>query len=310
MIQPYSWALYRPPDELNYSLVWTSIGKEDAWDEKACDDCMHELLNKTRSDGRCNLSEDCWRKVISDEQSGYSLAHQVIYILLGINICSIVYGASIPCLLHVPITDDSYPQSGCLEDLERMTRETTTERSLDKLLQTLCTRIFIEANSLAAADFPLEYRDLFMEQIGICGDAGFVDQTELSWLEHILSWQAPIGCYYQFDHEYIDPINFDPNGYGTYRRKKRAEKAMGITGTTGATTTRTITSRKSARRTSVSPSSSRPQTAAAAAATATATAAATAKPHKCLAHRTNVALLAMRSFLVRFVETLYGVGAH
>lgn len=96
--------------------------------------------------------------------------------------------------------------------------------------------------------------------VGVCGEAGFVDQTELSWLKQILSWQAPSGCYYQFDHENLSPENFKPHMYGSYRRRKRAEKR--ITG---------------------------------------------AESELCLAHRTAVALLAMQSFLVRFIETLHGL---
>ncbi|KAA0191375.1 UPF0764 protein C16orf89 [Fasciolopsis buskii] len=233
-VQPYSWALYRPPDDLNYSLTWTEAGKQDSWEEKLSDDCMHELINKSE-DGRCNLSPQCWRVVTSDQQCGYSLTHQVIYILTGIN-------------------------SGCLGELEHLAKLTTPERSVDKLLRTLCTRIMIEANHIAVANFTLEYRDLFMEQIGVCGEAGFVDQTELSWLKQILSWQAPSGCYYQFDHENLSPENFKPHMYGSYRRRKRAEKR--ITG---------------------------------------------AESELCLAHRTAVALLAMQSFLVRFIETLHGL---
>ncbi|THD27907.1 hypothetical protein D915_001304 [Fasciola hepatica] len=233
-VQPYSWALYRPPGELNYSLKWTESGKKDDFEEKVSDDCMHELINKSE-DGRCSVSPQCWQMVTSDQRCGYSLTHQVIYILTGIN-------------------------SGCLEDLEYLSKLTTPERSLDKLLQTLCTRIMIEANHIAAAEFALEYRDLFMEQIGVCGEAGFVDQTELSWLEKILSWQAPSGCYYQFDHENLSPENFKPHMYGSYRRRKRAEKR--IKGS---------------------------------------------ESELCLAHRTAVALIAMQSFLVRFVETLYGL---
>ncbi|KAL3310916.1 hypothetical protein Ciccas_010511 [Cichlidogyrus casuarinus] len=66
-----------------------------------------------------------------------------------------------------------------------------------------------------------ELHDLFMEQIGLCGEAGYTEMARSDWLSMILSWQDSSGCFKQMQSELMNQQNFDPKKYGNFR--KRAE---------------------------------------------------------------------------------------
>ncbi|KAF8571290.1 hypothetical protein P879_02145 [Paragonimus westermani] len=109
--------------------------------------------------------------------------------------------------------------------MENMIREQNPTSSLNHMLQTLCSRVAVEAQTIADAGFPAELRDLLMEHIGICGTAGFLELANPQWLDVIRSWQAENGCYHKFDGERFNPENFRPGTYGKSRRK-RAEQML------------------------------------------------------------------------------------
>ncbi|OON14044.1 hypothetical protein X801_10168 [Opisthorchis viverrini] len=97
--------------------------------------------------------------------------------------------------------------------------------TLNDRLERLCSRVAKEIKYIESMNYPSELRDLFMEQVGICGYAGFLSVCQPKYLEQILSWQASNGCFHIFNKEVIAPENFDPNRYGHYRRK-RSEQAL------------------------------------------------------------------------------------
>ncbi|KAF7257647.1 hypothetical protein EG68_05474 [Paragonimus skrjabini miyazakii] len=196
-VSPHAWGLYYSPRKLNFSIEWTTDMSRDRWEEEECDSCMMELKRKTALNA-CNISEACWERVSQEKMSFYSLTHQVIYLMLGIN-------------------------SGCGFQMESMMKEKDPTASLNHMLQTLCSRVAVEAQTIADAGFPAELRDLFMEHIGICGTAGFLELANPQWLDIIQSWQAESGCYYKFDNERFNPENFKPGTYGKSRRKRAEE---------------------------------------------------------------------------------------
>jgi Domain of unknown function (DUF4735) len=71
-------------------------------------------------------------------------------------------------------------------------------RELDRLIGAACEKILHETEAIAASNFPASRRDLFLEQVALCGlqdgpGAAFVRPR---WLREALKWQKPrTGCY-------------------------------------------------------------------------------------------------------------------
>ncbi|KAJ2946020.1 hypothetical protein O0L34_g4940 [Tuta absoluta] len=59
----------------------------------------------------------------------------------------------------------------------------------------LCIQIYKEAKSLEAWDHPAGTKTLFMQQILYCGTQGYGEFIKPRWMNKIMSWQEPKGCY-------------------------------------------------------------------------------------------------------------------
>ncbi|KAM3171817.1 hypothetical protein ACTXT7_015836 [Hymenolepis weldensis] len=115
----------------------------------------------------------------------------------------------------------------CENQLLDMAKRHLATPSIENQLYEFCSKIYSEARTFEEYDFPKELRDLFLEQIGVCGIAGFTEIARPDWLNFILKWQSPIsGCFHLFIGERMDPENFNPQRYGNYRRRKRSEMMM------------------------------------------------------------------------------------
>ncbi|KAK4475158.1 hypothetical protein MN116_002242 [Schistosoma mekongi] len=200
LLKPQLWNNFYPIALLNYSLKYEIVNKIDSWTEYDCDNCLREFLHKTK-DGFCQISNQCWESASDHSETEYTLTHQVFYLMIGI-------------------------QSNCRRTMNYLLQLNHSGMNTDRYLQQLCTNVAFEAQIIANKDFPVDYRDLFMEQVGFCGLAGFWQICKIDWLLKIISWQSKNGCYHKFYTEKMNPKNFDPNLYGHYKRRKRSEQRL------------------------------------------------------------------------------------
>lgn len=66
---------------------------------------------------------------------------------------------------------------------------------IESLIQNLCSKILSEANEFEKHDYPFILRDLFFEQIALCGLEGFSEFAKPSWRDKVISWQTETGCF-------------------------------------------------------------------------------------------------------------------
>ncbi|EUB62713.1 UPF0764 protein C16orf89 -like protein [Echinococcus granulosus] len=176
-----------------------SIFTDDNISEVLSDHCLLEFTQHD-SHPQCAISRECFANMNADNHTSYSLTHQILYYLVGI-------GAR--CDLQLIDLAGAEPHV----------------ESVEQKMAQFCAKIDSEARTLAKNDFPKEARDLFMEQVGMCGVAGFTQIARPEWLDRIVTWQNPhSGCYHRFRGENFDPENFNPLRYGNYR--KRSESWM------------------------------------------------------------------------------------
>ncbi|CAH8511786.1 unnamed protein product [Dicrocoelium dendriticum] len=200
LTEPYVWDLYYPPRGIRYQPKCAPNLKNHRWGERDCDNCMNEIYY-SKYPG-CGITSQCWLNGTRVAMSGYSVTHQLIYLLIGAS-------------------------SECGGSLEERLRSEKPPATWSGLMHTMCGRMKVETETIANAGFPDSFRDLLMEQISVCGAAGFLELSKPEWLDVIISWQASNGCYHKFKEEVIPPENFDPKQYGNYRRrKKRSEIPM------------------------------------------------------------------------------------
>ncbi|GAA47983.1 UPF0764 protein C16orf89 homolog [Clonorchis sinensis] len=194
MMKPSTLKKYFLRRPLKTSEPWAYDPNLDNWREEDCDICMNQIGGGD-SQSRCTLSEMCWKNATTTQMSGYSLAHQVLYLLIGIN-------------------------NNCGSLMDAHIARLDSQITVNGMLERLCGRIAKEIKYIESMNYPSALRDLFMEQVGICGYAGFLSVCQPNYLQQILSWQATNGCFHKFNEEVIAPENFDPNRYGHYRRKR------------------------------------------------------------------------------------------
>lgn len=104
------------------------------------------------------------------------------------------------------------------------------QQPLRQLFDGYCANVYAEALGYEKRNFPSEIRDLFMEQIGLCGEAGYTQMAQWRWLPLIMSWERSSGCYGFFFDEQVDEHNFDYSTYGKVKRglsrRKRVEQII------------------------------------------------------------------------------------
>ncbi|CAH8873047.1 unnamed protein product [Trichobilharzia szidati] len=200
LLNPQLWNRFYPVTLLNYSSIYHSKNEGGSMTEYDSDNCLRELLDKT-DDGLCEISDKCWKLVTDESETDYGLTHQLLYIMIGL-------------------------QSNCGETMNYLLKSDRPWMNTETYMQQLCTNVAIEAQTIANNSFPVESRDLFMEQVGFCGIAGFWQICRMDWLNKIIAWQEVNGCYHKFNKELINPRNFGPNEYGHYKRRKRSEEIL------------------------------------------------------------------------------------
>lgn len=195
---------------------------DDGFDEKFSDDCIREFYG-AGGQPRCSISSGCWNTLVRSEgRKDYFLTHQVFYLLSGINA---------NCLYNLTVMARSQSSSP---------EANVDDHPLRRLFDRFCGRVLVAASEQEAEGFPAINRDLFMEQIGLCGLAGYTSEFgQARWRGPVLSWQRANGCYGAFPNEPIASENFNPKRYGNYRRRRRRKRSEALMAGDGCLSHRT-----------------------------------------------------------------------
>ncbi|XP_050506332.1 UPF0764 protein C16orf89 homolog [Diabrotica virgifera virgifera] len=130
--------------------------------------CLREILELTTGD-TCYVSTICKDMMTNTSRmdTGYLLTHRLLYIQI-----KRLEGCIVP--------EDPVP----IKEYTRL----------------FCSYILKEAKTNEYLKFP--YHDIFMEQVLLCGMEGFAEFLNKPWLETIIKWQNPQGCFESVSKEF------------------------------------------------------------------------------------------------------------
>ncbi|XP_006090448.1 UPF0764 protein C16orf89 homolog [Myotis lucifugus] len=191
-IQPGFWKLPHVWTHTNTSMVYPTIEIQDSFSEEHSDMCLVQLLGTgTDSSRPCKLSDFCRTLMTKPGCSGYCLSHQLLFFL-------------------------SARMKGCTKGLFHQSQH---------YMDLFCANMMDLNHRAEAVGYAYPIRDIFMENIMLCGIGGFSDFYKLRWLEAILSWQKPQeGCFGRPDTEDEELSNVIQHQQHSLRRVKRREK--------------------------------------------------------------------------------------
>lgn len=179
-------------------LVYPERRNTDCFGENSSDRCMSQLLG-TWKDYRvpCLDTAKCRKMMTTVNCADYSLSHQLLYLIIAeIKNCT---------------------------DIVKLGKAV----SIQHLKKVYCTNMMKINLEIEDEDFPLHRRDLFMENIMLCGMIGYSDFIKTQWLEAILSWQNPTGCYLRIDlGRSVQPTEKERNAFTKHKRVKRRDRLM------------------------------------------------------------------------------------
>uniref|UniRef100_A0A8P4G488 Chromosome 16 open reading frame 89 n=1 Tax=Dicentrarchus labrax TaxID=13489 RepID=A0A8P4G488_DICLA len=202
-----SWTFWVIPPGLSAtdpSLVYPSTVTTECYDEQLSDKCLTLLLGTWKMNGTpCIVTKPCRDTMTQFGCPHYSLSHQLLYFMIG-------------------------KMRGCTNLLKgdtRPSRENMTERSYEKIF---CSNMMKTNQDIIRDGLTEQTVDIFIENILICGLAGFSDFYKADWLQHILRLQdEEVGCFGR-DKSVISQIIGDEllEQLQPHRRVKRREKIL------------------------------------------------------------------------------------
>ncbi|XP_008567343.1 PREDICTED: UPF0764 protein C16orf89 homolog [Galeopterus variegatus] len=161
-VQPGFWKLPHVWAHTNASLVYPTVEPQDSFSEESSDACLVQLLGTGADSSQpCGLSDFCRTFMTKPGCSGYYLSHQLLFFLLA-------------------------RMKGCTKGPFRQSQH---------YINLFCANMMDLNRRAEAIVYAYPTRDIFMENIMLCGMGGFSDFYKLRWLEAILSWQMPQGCF-------------------------------------------------------------------------------------------------------------------
>ncbi|KAM9746260.1 UPF0764 protein C16orf89 homolog isoform 2-T2 [Menidia menidia] len=199
-----SWTFWRVPEDWTSTdpvLQFRTSAGAECYDEPMSDQCLTLLLGTWKAGGTaCIVTQTCRETMTRFGCPRYSLSHQMLYFLVGRMGCvSLLRGDSRPSRLNL------------------------TELHYEKIF---CSNM-LRANQDAASGGPAQH-DLFIENILICGLAGFSDFHKPEWLQLILQLQdEELGCFGR-DKSVMSQMIGDEllEQLQPHRRVKRREKVL------------------------------------------------------------------------------------
>ncbi|XP_034749395.1 UPF0764 protein C16orf89 homolog [Etheostoma cragini] len=202
-----SWSFWLIPQEWSStdpSLVSSSTMTTECYDEQLSDKCLTLLLGTWKINGTpCIVTKPCRDTMTRFGCPHYSLSHQLLYFMIG-------------------------KMRGCTNLLKgdtRASRVNITERSYQKIF---CSNMMKTNQDIIRDGLTEQTVDIFIENILVCGLAGFSDFYKVDWLQHILRLQdEEVGCFGR-DKRIISQIIGDEllEQLQLHRRVKRREKIL------------------------------------------------------------------------------------
>ncbi|XP_036406792.1 UPF0764 protein C16orf89 homolog [Megalops cyprinoides] len=195
---PYEWSTSDP------ALAYSAFRSMECYDEQLSDKCITLLLGTWKDNGTpCMVTKPCLDTMTRFGCPHYSLSHQLLYFMIG-------------------------TMRGCsniLQGERRESRANMTERDYQKIF---CSNMRKSNEEFVRKVFPGQTRDIFIENIMLCGLAGFSDFYKSEWLRHILLWQDPeVGCFGKDEQDILQGLGEEQvETLKVHKRVKRREKTL------------------------------------------------------------------------------------
>lgn len=191
------WAFDFPPTRVSAALMEPPVPYKEFLEDFS-DNCLSEV-SRARKPEECKISKLCWDKMTDPFTDGYWLTHEIFYALIAYS-------------------------SPCRHQFEHLLLRVNGQRDMRAFLRRTCSNIFRDATLESRHGVPEGYQDLFIEQVGFCGLAGFPEFYRPEWIRAIRSWQRSDGCFQGAFLDGVDPYkDFTTKKPG---RTKRAEKIL------------------------------------------------------------------------------------
>ncbi|XP_066498450.1 UPF0764 protein C16orf89 homolog isoform X2 [Hoplias malabaricus] len=193
------WALPRDWTYTDPSLVYSSLGRTKCFDEQLGDKCMTLLLGTWKDNGTpCIVTKSCRDTMTKFGCSYYSLSHQLLYFMIG-------------------------TMKGCSRMLKGDMRLSRVNITVEHYQRIFCSNMMKSNQQIISNGFSGQTQDIFIENILLCGLAGFSDFYKADWLQHILLWQdKELGCFGKYDYSQMFEEFLDT----PHKRVKRREKTL------------------------------------------------------------------------------------
>uniref|UniRef100_A0A3B3YIE2 Uncharacterized protein n=1 Tax=Poecilia mexicana TaxID=48701 RepID=A0A3B3YIE2_9TELE len=176
-----TWTFWMIPQEwrsTDPSLVYPSTLTSECYDEQLSDKCLTLLLGTWKMNGTpCIVTKPCRDTMTRFGCPHYSLSHQLLYFMIGRMKC-----------VH---SEYQKTNTGALRDSTSISNHI------------FCSNMMKANQDIVANGLTEQTVDIFIENILICGLAGFSDFHKTDWLQHILRLQDDeVGCFGR-DSEYL-----------------------------------------------------------------------------------------------------------
>uniref|UniRef100_UPI00398EB4B1 UPF0764 protein C16orf89 homolog n=1 Tax=Pristiophorus japonicus TaxID=55135 RepID=UPI00398EB4B1 len=170
MLHTHFWTLNPGWKQTKAKLVYRELRDAKCFGEDFSDKCLSQLLGTWKNGVPCWETDICKRLMTTLHCQDYSLSHQLLYFMIAENKrCSNIVGAP-----HM---------------------ESKASLTVQDYKEMFCSNMMRRNLEIENDNFPLMLQDLFLENIFFCGLAGFSDFYKVRWLETILMWQQPTGCF-------------------------------------------------------------------------------------------------------------------
>ncbi|XP_051169011.1 UPF0764 protein C16orf89 homolog isoform X2 [Leptopilina boulardi] len=138
------------------NLLWNGRPNEDE-----SDSCIVDTFKEVEQN-ICQITDDCEMMLSEDDNpQGFATTHRLLLIMVS---------KAFDC-----------------EELKKI--------SSDKLIPKFCSSILQNLIDIERVGFPAPLPDLVMEEVLLCGAQGYLEFINDHWLNIILNWQEPSGCF-------------------------------------------------------------------------------------------------------------------
>lgn len=197
-IVPSEWYTSDP------ALAYTTFRMMECYDEQLSDKCITLLLGTWKDNGTpCIVTKACRDTMTRFGCPHYSLSHQLLYFMVG-------------------------KMRGCSNILEGERRESRVNMTDKHYQKMFCSNMMKSNEAFITNGFPGQTRDIFIENIMLCGLAGFADFYKSDWLRHILLWQdIEVGCFGKDERDMAQVFGeMQGENKEAHKRVKRREKML------------------------------------------------------------------------------------